>query len=374
MKVDQDAVRWFRLRRSGLVDPFPSPVHAAQALVGVQAQMLPAAGLALFNRCPGLTDAGFGDLLHGTRSLVRTWGQRTTLHVYARDDWSLIIGLLSQRLAEHESAPCPFGMPQAIYRDAIAHAERLLKGSESLGRKGLSASGLELGERCFSPWGGIFADLAYRGLACHVRREEGEGRFAHRHNWLPDLEWSPPSYEEACARLVKRYARTYGPVSERDLAWWLGARITDARRWLDELGDELVPVDGPDGTALLRKEDATVLQERPPPTRRWPLIMLYRFDPLLVGFRDREWVVREEHHDLVSRPAGHIEGVVLGPLDGMACATWKYAREGGGITVSVSPFRPLEPEVKRGIKVRSKALAAYFGLSLNGVRFARALG
>jgi hypothetical protein len=335
--------------------------------------MLPAAGLALFNRCPGLTDAHFDELLHDARLLVRTWGQRTTLHVYARDDWPLITGMLSRRIAEREDAPCPFGLSPARYRDAVAQAERLLRESESLGRRGLSAAGLGLSERCLSPWGGLFADLAYRGLACHVRREEGEGRFAHRDNWLPDLEWSPPPYEEACVRLVERYARTYGPVGERDLAWWLGARITDARRWLHELDGELVPVDGPDGAALLRREDAPTLLEPTPPPRRWPLIMLYRFDPLLVGFRDREWVIREEHLGLVSRPAGHIEGVVLGPLDGRACATWKYAKEGGRLTVSVSPFRPLEPEVKQGIRARSKALAAYFGLSLNGVRFAREL-
>ena len=39
--------------------------------------------------------------------------------------------------------------------------------------------------------------------------------------------------------------------------------------------------------------------------------MLYRFDPLLLGDKDKGWIVPPAHYKLVWRPAGHIEGVVL---------------------------------------------------------------
>jgi len=65
-------IRWFRLRRSGLAEPFDSPESAASALVGIQAQILPAAGLALWNRTGGLTHDQFDSLLHQTRTLVKT--------------------------------------------------------------------------------------------------------------------------------------------------------------------------------------------------------------------------------------------------------------------------------------------------------------
>ncbi len=57
MKATSTHVRWLRLQNSGLVEPFASPEEAAHRLIGVQAQMPPAAALALWNRTPDLTHA-----------------------------------------------------------------------------------------------------------------------------------------------------------------------------------------------------------------------------------------------------------------------------------------------------------------------------
>ena len=45
MKITAAQVHWFRLRRSGLVQPFATPEETAGRLIGVQAQR-PAAALA----------------------------------------------------------------------------------------------------------------------------------------------------------------------------------------------------------------------------------------------------------------------------------------------------------------------------------------
>jgi uncharacterized protein YcaQ len=371
LRIELEDVRWFRLRRSGLVTTFPSPVHAAEALVGVQAQMMPAAGLALFNRCPPMSDSKLDDLLHRSRSLVRIWGPRVTLHLVTKEDWPLMIGYLSRRVAKWEGGS-RFGLSSTEYKKALADVEALLERSEGLGRKGLIDAGLRLPEACFNPWGGIYGDLLWRGLSCHIDNVEGESRFAHRRRWLPDLEWSPPSYEKANIELVQRYARTYGPVRQGDLVWWLGAKVGEARQWIGALEEELATVESEGGEAWCLKEDVSILRnEQPPKEGHWPLIMLYRFDPLLLGYRDRNWVVDDAYRELVSRPAGHIEGVVLSPRDGMACATWRYERTSAGITVMVRPFRAMAPALKRGIKARSAVLAEYFGTPLKGVVFDR---
>ncbi len=371
MKIDEARIRWFRLRRSGLVTPFPSPVHAAKALVGVQAQILPAAGLALFNRCPRMSDAYLDELLHNTRSLVKIWGQRGTLHLFASEDWPFMISASSRRLSNWEEESTPFGLPRGQYREMLVEVEQLLKRSATLGRKGLLESGLPLHNSCYSPWGGIYTDLVLRGLACHVRRTGGEGRFAHRHNWLPDLEWSTPSHEAASGELVRRYARTYGPVNPRDLAFWGGMKVTDARRWLRELDGEMGTVETGQGDFRCMRQDMAELQEEPPPPGHWPLIMLYRFDPLLLGYRNREWVLDDRFKDQVSRAAGHIEGTILDPLDGMICGTWRYARAAGGLSVGISPFRAMQPTLKRAIKARARDIAGYFGLPLKEIAFSR---
>src|SRR5262245_48680359 len=97
MKLSAAQLRWFRLRRSGLVEPFDSPEAIARELDGVQAQSLPADGLSIWNRTSGLTQAIFEDLLYQKRSLVKLWGQRHTLHLYPSQEWPLIHGALADR-------------------------------------------------------------------------------------------------------------------------------------------------------------------------------------------------------------------------------------------------------------------------------------
>ena len=43
---------------------------------------------------------------------------------------------------------------------------------------------------------------------------------------------SPLAREEALARLARRYVQGHGPASERDLAWWGGLGLVEARRGL----------------------------------------------------------------------------------------------------------------------------------------------
>ena len=264
MRVSASQVRYFRLRRSGLAEPFHTPEAAASALVGVQAQILPAAGLALWNRTSGLTYAALDRLLHGQRSLVKLLGQRSTLHLYASDEWPLIHSALQgqytwwQRLGEETAGG------SEKYRAAVVRVAQLLRERGTLGRSELRASGLELGDALFSSWGGIFASLVREGYACHAGQAGNEGRFAHREYWLPDLRWDPPPGDQANVELTRRYLRAYGPACARDLIYWRGARAADARRWLAALGDEVTEVNVSGQTALALRADLDALNARPP--------------------------------------------------------------------------------------------------------------
>ena len=75
-------IRWFRQRRSGLVRRLPSPVASARRLLGVQAQLAPAASLAFWNRTADCTAEALEEARVRHRTLVRMWGQRNTVHVY----------------------------------------------------------------------------------------------------------------------------------------------------------------------------------------------------------------------------------------------------------------------------------------------------
>jgi hypothetical protein len=352
-------VRWFRLRRSGLIDPFATPELAAQSLIGVQAQIHPAAGVALFNRTAGLNHAQYETLLFDERSLVKLWGQRGTLHVYATTDWPLVCAMLAGRQSWWARNAERTDSLDA-YAELVTGAEALLREKGVIGRSDLRASGLILNEDHLSPWGGIFTELVRQGYACHAARD-GEGLFAHRATWRPDLVWAPPDPEEANLEVLRRYLRAYGPATLHDFAYWHSGRIETARRWWAALEAELAPVMVDGAELFLLREDVDDLLAPAEELRR-TVRLLYRFDPLLLAHKDKRWIVPPAHHKQVFRIAGHIEGVVLDA--GVAMATWRYERKARGLNITLEPFTKLLQRVRRQIEKQATPIANFFDLPL----------
>jgi len=70
--------------------------EVATRLIGVQAQVVSSAALAVAVRGERLTLAGLPDGL-ANRSLVRAWAMRGTLHVFDADDYPMVVGALRRR-------------------------------------------------------------------------------------------------------------------------------------------------------------------------------------------------------------------------------------------------------------------------------------
>ncbi|MBE7212738.1 MAG: AlkZ family DNA glycosylase, partial [Gluconacetobacter diazotrophicus] len=346
------------------------------ALAGVQAQILPASLLALWNRCAAGagTAAELTARLFDARTLLRLWGQRHTLHLYATADWGLIQAAFAgrrtwwERQALAEDSP----LDPAAFREGIARAAELLRARGTLSRKELRASGVPMPPELFSPWGGVFAELVRIGEACHARWEGGEARYAHREHWLPGTAWNPPSSDEANAELARRYFACYGPASAQDFAYWrAGSLVGESRRALEAVAGEVAEVEaagGRGGRLYVRRADLDELFAPPPEPEAWPVRTLGRFDPLLLAHRDKDWVVPEKYYDRVWRPAGHIEAVVL--AHGRAVATWRYDRIGAGtLAVRVFPFKGALPRhVGKALRHQAKEVARFFGLKPVPVR------
>jgi len=365
MKPTETQTRWFRLRRSGLVEPFESPETAASVLAGVQAQILPAAGLSLWNRTAGLTNDAFEARLYRERSLVKLWGQRGTLHLYPSSEWPLIFGAMGSESTWREKRIVRQGGDVAAFRAAIARVADLLCRHGTLGRSDLRrAVDLNLDESLLSPWGGVFQELVHAGLACHAGRQGSEGRFAHREHWLPDLEWNPPPADEANTVLARSYLRAYGPAAVQDFHYWRGGRVAIARRAVAALGNEVaeVEVEVNGRPMLVLRGDLEELNETPPPPEVWPVRMLYRFDPLMLGIKDKKWLVDMQYYKQVWRTGGHIEGTVL--AHGRIAGVWRYKRTGSDLRITVAPFVPLPAHVRTAVEEQAAGVARFFGLPL----------
>ena len=136
-RITNDQVRWFRFRRSGLLDRYDSPDDAARQLIGIQAQAPISADLALFNRVGNVTLSSLEKARNEDRQLIRMWGQRNTVHIYAAEDWPLLHhwirdhSLVESKLANSSG--------RAAFEALVRHAQTRLERGERLTFKDVSS-------------------------------------------------------------------------------------------------------------------------------------------------------------------------------------------------------------------------------------------
>ena len=194
---------------------------------------------------------------------------------------------------------------------------------------------------------------------------------------LPDLEWSLPTIGRANVELARRYLHTFGPSTVQDYSYWRGITLKKASEAIAVLGNKVVEVVevscGGVGELLILREDLAMLLEEPPPKQHWPVRMLYRFDPLLFGHRDKSWLIDMKHYDKVWITAGHINGTIL--VGGKIQGTWRYIRKGNGpgkgrrLEIEVRPFRKFGQRLRRGVEREARGVAEFFGVGLGEVRW-----
>jgi hypothetical protein len=264
-----------------------SAEEAALAVIGIQAQDLRAAALALRSRVPGLTRAAVR-----AAPLVRTWTVRGTVHLIAASDRPWLHALLAERNARMFGSRFErFGIVEevnAMRRDAVELcSERprdrasLLRALVERGHRSLEQGPINTLVPWLSTQGLIVTDIA--GLL-------------HAADPPPTVD-----RDEALAILGTRYRAGYGPCDATDLAKWSSLPITQARRALDAAGPH---------------RDADASDTTDPP----PCLLLAAFDTLMLGYRTREPFVATEHDHHILRGGGMLKPVVLS--NGVATGTW----------------------------------------------------
>jgi Winged helix DNA-binding domain len=261
--------------------------EAALAVIGIQAQDLRAAALALRSRVPGLTRGAVR-----AAPLLRTWTVRGTVHLIAASDRPCLHALLAERNSRMFGARFErFGIVEevnAMRSDVVELCAERPRDRASILRALVERGhpSLEQGPiNTFVPW------LSTQGLI--VTDIDG----------LLHAADPPPAVDrdEALAILGARYRAGYGPCDATDLAKWSSLPITLARRAFDTAGPQ---------------SDADAWPTADPP----PCLLLAAFDTLMLGHRTREPFVAAEHDHHILKGGGMLKPVVLS--DGVATGTW----------------------------------------------------
>ncbi|HEX4661391.1 MAG TPA: crosslink repair DNA glycosylase YcaQ family protein [Streptosporangiaceae bacterium] len=312
--LSDERLRRYRLAAQRLTPPTAAAdaADAARAVIGIQAQDVRAAGLALGSRVPGLRRADVE-----RSGLVRTWTVRGTVHLIDPGDLPWLDAVLGPRnRARFDTAMRDRGdyeVAVGMLDDIVALlAERPWERAgllEELARRGHGI----LGQRSINvlmPW------AAAQGLV--VGLPDGRYRAAQ----------PPPAVDAdlALATLARRYLGGYGPAAATDLASWSGLPLSTARRALAALGHaetagELLALPG-------------TLDTPPPPAP--PALLLAAFDTTMLGWRTREPLVAAAHDRNVLPGGGMLRPVVL--IDGQAAGTWSLSPRAAQRTVTINWF------------------------------------
>lgn len=349
-----DKVAFFRAKRSGLIEGFPSPEEAASAILGAQAQIEAPARWALALRTQNIPTASeIKDKLLVEKTLVRAWGQRDTVHMYATDDWHLFAKAQSLWPASARRGAMPTdeeladfigtieGLDGAFTRTHLLEAAppRLVQAFVDEPQNNDPPERMAITRLIW-----VAGREGFLSSTENIGREQG---YVSRKKWVPGAKWPDITPEDAAIEVVRRYLKTWGPARVQDIAHFLGARITDTRRWVEPIRDQLVELEIEGlGGHLMFKEDAECLQATPD---SWPARLLPAYDTQMMTHANKEPLLKNSD----DQPRVWAKSAVVKPtifFKGQFVAVWSHKATKRAVSLDFEPLTGVDGGVGREIK------------------------
>ena len=335
------------LGRQLLLHREPLPVaDAVRRIVAIQAQEPASPYLSLWARVAGFDpaemDAAFAD-----HDIVKASLVRVTLHAVHVDDYpafhrAMVSTLRGSRLWDRRFVPSGLTIP-----DADALLPELLEFLRTPRSKPELEAELS---RRIGP-GGPVAWWAFRTFAplFHVPIG-GPWSFGPRPAYVAAGGSLPEDERDASVRrLVRRYLEGFGPATIKDLAQFTLLRVSVVREAVRGLADELVTLEGPDGSELHDVPAGLI----PPDDEPAPPRLLPMWDSVLLAYADRSRIIPPDVRRLVIRANGDTLPTIL--VDGQVAGVWRPVAGG----IEATAFRPLADEAWRDLADEAAALVAF---------------
>jgi Winged helix DNA-binding domain len=333
-----------RLRAQLLTGPpARNPAAVAGQLLAVQAQDPRAVRLAVRARTRGVTAADFDRALSDERSVVISWLNRGTLHLVRSEDFCWLQSLTTPQLQAssrrrlHQEGVTPEQAEKAARMIERALAEDGPQTRSEL-RNRLASAGIPTAGQALVH---LLLFATIKGLTVRGPMLGAEHAFVLARDWIGPPK--PVVREQALAQLARRYLTAHAPAGERDLAWWAGLPLRDARRGLREIERELVQ----------REDGLLELKGSPPGASLGGVRLLGAFEPLLLGWRSRDEILGRHAPKIIQ--GGMFRSMIL--ADGRVAGTWQWR----GGEVELERFRSLTRPEREALEGEREAVRRYLG-------------
>lgn len=288
------------------------------------------------------------------KSVIRSWPMRGTIHLMPAEDARWMVRLLAPRLdpkltGNYRRA----GLTSETIKQAGDVIAKTLSGNQCTRAEvyaALNAAGIETSGRNGEQRGmHLIVHWARHGLICVTPRKGKQQTFALMDEWMPG--GTELSGEEALAEMARRYFRSHGPATLKDLAWWTGATLTEVKRAVEAIKAEF------DRETIAGVEHW--LSPELSPARKAPrAFLLPPFDEYTIAYADRGAVVDRER----LAASGHGIGSNL-IIDGRLAGLWKRTLKKDHVAIEFDLLRPLTSEQKALVPEAVEPYARFLGLS-----------
>lgn len=369
-EVSPHAARGFRMRRQHLIEKAPAGnlLEAVESVHGIQAQISAHAVFAVAQRVKGMTQAEIEQALWTDRTLIKTWAMRGTVHWLPATE-EPIFNAAVRRLYEPyydgwwRKAEIDDGMLSGLVgavRDALAGGPMT---RQELAAAVVPVAGEWAGPYLTSSWGGIIKWLCVMGTVVFGPSRGTNVTFARRDLWTGHPEVADG--DGAVREVIRRYVRSFGPVTYQDVSYWIGAYQRDVKPHWAAVLPELTAVNVAGDQRWVLSDDLTELTGMEEATL--PVRLLPAFDPLLLAYRDKAQLLDMRFHKRIYGAAAWVYPALL--IDGWIAGAWKYERKAKQIAITIEPFRKITKLAKKAIQREADYLAAVSGRTAE-VRYA----
>jgi len=349
VRLEPAAIVRDRLRRQRLVGrPFDTPVDAVRFLGAVQGQEYEEAKWSLGERVANATEAEV-DAALDSGALLRTHVMRPTWHLVAAEDIHWLLELTSPRVhtavgyyyRSHELGEPEFARGHQAIEVALRPGEPLIRARlyEELVRAGLGSDRMRLAL--------VIMHAELERLICSGPRQGKQHSYTLLSDRVPDRRRLEP--DEALAELTRRYFNSHGPATINDFSWWSGLTMTQARRGLELVREELASGEDRDGRHW---------HSSPEPAGRARVdgaLLVPMYDESTIAYRDLRVVFAAEppRGGLLERP------IVIG---GRTVGSWKRSKRGQTpFTIEATLFAPLDAAAGGRLEAAAERFGRFFG-------------
>lgn len=292
-------IQRMRLINNGVMNNFASIDECTTSLIGIQSQYYNYALISLFNRIEKLR---INDIKNNDK-IIKSWGQRTTLHLYNKKDYNLISDLYNGKLNWVTKKALKQNIDLERYLKIISN---YVKEKDYVTKKDIDHILPDKEGKLLMKWSGLLIESTYRKILYGLITEKDKKIYKRN-----DIKTQTTDFYS----FIERYFQYYGPATIPDFLHWSGLRQQDLKKELNMFCSNHNYLE-------INNDKYYYISPLPTFKKSNQYIALGKFDPLLVSYHNKNWILGDYDKSFVWKKAGQIEGVILNNTG--IIATWHY--------------------------------------------------